>query len=207
MIKFILLSLCIYSVRSLWIDDLVSKVPQCSKNEEYQCGSACFESCQGIPEICTLQLVCGCVCKAGYVRQTDSKTSPCIKKETCPAQQEKCGVNEVYSSCGSYCPPTCEDLQYSPNKQPIACIAMCKVGCTCKRGFYRSSNGTCVPPAQCCTGPNEVYRSYGTSCQPTCQTPNPGCIKISVQGCFCQSPKFVRKCNETNSTCIPVDQC
>lgn len=210
MIKAALLLLCVCSVRSTWIANLQANPPKCPANEEYQCGSACFETCQGQPTICTLQLVCGCVCQAGYVRLFNSRTSPCIRKELCFPQdtpKKICGINEEYNDCGSYCPLTCAGLQYPTDKDPIFCIALCKSGCTCKSGFYRAANGVCVPPTLCCTGPNEVYRPDEISCQRTCPPWNATCTKNSVEGCFCASPSFVRKDSSANSPCIPVNQC
>ncbi|KAF5302455.1 hypothetical protein FQR65_LT08545 [Abscondita terminalis] len=55
----------------------------------------------------------------------------------------RCGNNEEFSECHSHCPPTCTD----PGTRP--CIASCKVGCDCKQGFLRNSNGQCVSRNKC----------------------------------------------------------
>ncbi len=44
---------------------------------------ACPESCDYMPEICTLQCVAGCFCDSGYVRQDNSTNSPCIEQNKC----------------------------------------------------------------------------------------------------------------------------
>lgn len=196
-------------VCSIGTNALTTSNAGCDANEEYKCGSACFESCLGIPNICTMQWVCGCVCQAGYVRQNTSRTSPCVKRESCPPQggsARKCGVNEVYAECGSACPLTCADLKYDPNRELTACPAVCVPGCTCRSGFYRSANGTCVAPAQCCRGSHEVYRSAGPRCQRTCPPSNSTCTNTSTKGCFCQA-NYVRKEARKNSRCIRLDQC
>lgn len=60
--------------------------------------------------------------------------------------EEECGVNEVYTTCGTWCPLTCEN-RFKP---PAACILSCKEGCECDRDYMRHANGTCVPVNQCC---------------------------------------------------------
>ncbi|XP_076240261.1 chymotrypsin inhibitor-like [Calliopsis andreniformis] len=52
-------------------------------------------------------------------------------------------------------------------------------------------------------GPNEVYRSCGSYCQPTCEDPNPICIEVCKPGtCECKFG-FVRK----DGDCVPLAQC
>ena len=72
-IKVFLCTLCACYAHGNWIDSGQADVPKCAANEEYQCGSSCFESCQGTPDACTLQWICGYVSKAGYVRLLNSK--------------------------------------------------------------------------------------------------------------------------------------
>ncbi len=54
-----------------------------------------------------------------------------------------CPDDEVYSDCGSVCPPTCE------NREPT-CIQVCSVGCFCP-GEQVLKNGACVDISQCDT--------------------------------------------------------
>lgn len=54
-------------------------------NERYtDCGSACVETCNSVPQLCTDNCVAGCFCESGdYVRKDNGTTSPCIKREQC----------------------------------------------------------------------------------------------------------------------------
>ncbi|KAJ3544094.1 hypothetical protein NM208_g3234 [Fusarium decemcellulare] len=60
-----------------------------------------------------------------------------------PAAPKCYGKNEVYNSCGTACPLTCEE----PDPRP--CTLQCVAGCFCKNGFIRNSAGACVKPSQC----------------------------------------------------------
>lgn len=57
----------------------------CGKNERYQiCGTACVETCNTKPTICTEQCVAGCFCGCSdYVRESDTTDSPCIHRDEC----------------------------------------------------------------------------------------------------------------------------
>ncbi|XP_037944081.1 chymotrypsin inhibitor-like isoform X4 [Teleopsis dalmanni] len=57
--------------------------------------------------------------------------------------QNECGPNEVYTSCGSACPETCNS---KPNRM---CIAMCFTGCVCKSGYVRNNTGMCIERSLC----------------------------------------------------------
>ena len=63
---------------------------------------------------------------------SEQKASPCPK-------------NEIYNECGSSCPVTCANKDYPP--QP--CIALCKSGCFCARGYLRNKVGRCVLRKNC----------------------------------------------------------
>ncbi|KYQ52110.1 Chymotrypsin inhibitor [Trachymyrmex zeteki] len=59
------------------------------------------------------------------------------------AQQQQCGRNQEWNTCGSACPPSC-------NSQPDqVCTLQCIIGCHCKNGYMRNSLGECVLPSQC----------------------------------------------------------
>ncbi|XP_029043017.1 chymotrypsin inhibitor-like [Osmia bicornis bicornis] len=54
----------------------------------------------------------------------------------------KCPENEVWNSCGSACPRTCEQ----PN--PI-CTLQCVRRCQCKGDLVRNNDGKCIPLKEC----------------------------------------------------------
>ncbi|CAF1318815.1 unnamed protein product [Rotaria magnacalcarata] len=60
----------------------------CGSNERYNtCGSACVETCNEKPTVCTKQCVTGCFCDGSdYVRQSNTTGSACIHRDDCPAQ-------------------------------------------------------------------------------------------------------------------------
>ncbi|KAJ3652857.1 hypothetical protein Zmor_018787 [Zophobas morio] len=56
----------------------------------------------------------------------------------------QCGPNEIYTTCGSACDPTCA------NKQPSGvCTFQCIIGCVCQKGFLKDGQGRCVPAHTC----------------------------------------------------------
>lgn len=58
----------------------------------------------------------------------------------CLAPERSCPENEEYTSCGTACPPTCQ------NKSPQICTDNCVEGCFCKKGYIRQGpGGRCVP--------------------------------------------------------------
>ncbi|CAF0820779.1 unnamed protein product [Rotaria sp. Silwood1] len=118
-----------------------------------------------------------------------------------------CGnKNEEYKTCGSACPPTCDDIRYPLPKPSRACILLCKAGCFCKTGYYRAEDGSCVAPDQCC-GDNEKYKTCGSAHVETCDYKPKQCTKQCVAGCFCACSEYVRQSNSTGSPCIHRDKC
>lgn len=193
---------------TLVISDLLLPL-KCGANEKYNsCGSTCVETCTSKPQICTMACKAGCFCATGYVRRDSTAGSPCIKREDCKTITvvPKCGENEEYQTCGTACPPRCDDLRYPLPKPPKPCILLCKAGCFCKAGFYRNEKNKCVPPQQCC-GNHERYLTCGTACPETCQQKPTGCIKRCVAGCFCGCSDYVRLNNSTNSPCVHREDC
>ncbi|KAB0800248.1 hypothetical protein PPYR_05988 [Photinus pyralis] len=57
------------------------------------------------------------------------------------------GENVVYDTCHSHCPLTCDQLKNGI--QNNICIAACREGCGCKRGYFINSAGKCVPSTDC----------------------------------------------------------
>eukprot|EP00567_Pseudictyota_dubia_P002213 CAMPEP_0197465450 /NCGR_PEP_ID=MMETSP1175-20131217/64544_1 /TAXON_ID=1003142 /ORGANISM="Triceratium dubium, Strain CCMP147" /LENGTH=285 /DNA_ID=CAMNT_0043001465 /DNA_START=74 /DNA_END=930 /DNA_ORIENTATION=+ len=104
-------------------------------------------------------------------------------------QMQTCPQNEVYKTCASSCPETCDNYG-----QPIRCNKRCApAGCFCDNGFVREDDApgsACIPPSNCppkCPA-NEVYQTCGTACPATCSTKDAirPCIAMCVQGCFCE---------------------
>ncbi|XP_012228020.1 chymotrypsin inhibitor [Linepithema humile] len=54
-----------------------------------------------------------------------------------------CGENEIYNTCGSSCPLTCQ--QPTPSVCTLACIR----GCDCVEGFVRNAQSKCVLVQNC----------------------------------------------------------
>lgn len=138
---------------------LLGESEDCSgPNETYQeCGTACPESCDFVPEACIQVCRSGCFCIPGFVRDADGI---CIDRNDCPALNETvivdpvityCGApNEEYSDCGTACPERCD---YAPK----VCIEVCRRGCFCKPGFVRGAAGICIDREDC---PLKQYSFY-----------------------------------------------
>lgn len=189
--------------------DLLIRI-QCGENAEYStCASTCTAAtCDSLrssssssslkPAIaCTALCRVGCVCKKGFYR---TKNGSCVPTEKC------CSENEVYTTCGSACAPTCDDLRYPLPKPAKACILLCKSGCFCKQGFYRADDGSCVAPDQCC-GENETYKTCGSNCIETCDSKPTECTKKCISGCFCACSDYIRQSNSAGSPCIHRNDC
>lgn len=143
-------------------DDMESEVSsKCSENEEFKkCGSACAPTCANPkpPAICIKKCAVGCFCKEGFLRDHQGK---CVLQREClpeepPIQPDtpKCPENEVFHSCGTTCPPTCD------NPSPVRlCTKECAIGCFCKEGHLRNKEGKCVPAANCA---NEKEAEHGS---------------------------------------------
>ena len=185
--------------------------PSCPENEHYTCGTRCVETCTYKPTVCTKDCLFGCFCNEGYVRKTNETGSPCVKREECNEDDEstekKCCKNQEYLTCGSSCPPTCNDFSYPLPKPLKICTANCVTGCFCKEGYYLKGKHRCVPPEKCCRRRNERFNTCGTACPETCDHKPLACTKQCVRGCFCASSDFVRRDNSTNSPCIPRSKC
>ncbi|XP_024875265.1 chymotrypsin inhibitor-like [Temnothorax curvispinosus] len=49
-----------------------------------------------------------------------------------------CGENEVFNSCGTSCPSTCQ------NPTPSICTLACIPGCDCAEGYVRDAQNRCI---------------------------------------------------------------
>ncbi|XP_032665638.1 chymotrypsin inhibitor [Odontomachus brunneus] len=57
--------------------------------------------------------------------------------------QRQCPPGQEFTTCGSACPPSCNQ---NPNQ---ACTLQCVVGCQCRQGLLLHSSGNCVQPQEC----------------------------------------------------------
>ncbi|XP_058819518.1 cysteine-rich venom protein 6-like [Topomyia yanbarensis] len=67
------------------------------------------------------------------------------------------GVNEIFQTCGSACPATCDSYRYQESRW---CGVSCQRGCFCRSGYVRNAIGAWVEPIQC-TGPRNYLQPYG----------------------------------------------
>lgn len=169
------------------VDRISTTEIRCPINEEFnECGPACQTNCTRKPDICTLQCVSGCFCRAGFVRQTDEQ-SPCVPRHECP-----CRNNEFYNPCGSACPDSCAS-------RSERCTKQCVPGCFCRQGFVlatNSSSSLCIPPNECqnqlCQDPNAEFTDCGPAFPPTCDDEINPIRKFRIlppichSGCFCK---------------------
>lgn len=199
-----------------------SAFPSCPEHEEFQaCGSACAPNCANPhpSPMCTKNCVIGCFCKSGYLRNAKGVCVPasqCEAKENVqlfayPPEMTQCKENEIFLSCGSACAPTCANPHPGP-----ACTLQCVIGCFCKPGFLKNSQGVCVPaeecgvpaemamplPPQICKSNEEFRQCKG--CDGTCDNPNPPCPRICIPGCACKKGHLR---TGPNGMCIPQEQC
>ncbi|CAJ0588322.1 unnamed protein product [Cylicocyclus nassatus] len=131
--------------------------------------------------------------------------------QTTQAPQGRCAANEVYTTCGTACEPSCRV------PRPEICTLQCVIGCQCRSGLYRNDQNACVPLSSCpgnggnggnggqnqCQV-NEVFLECGTQCEPTCTDRNPVCNRVcAIDVCQCRQG-YVR---DANRRCIPVASC
>lgn len=174
------------------------------------CGSACPPSCSSLNPQCSRVCTSGCFCNAGFVRQFDSPTAPCVQQNQCGTTSNQCtDINSQFTQCGSSCPPSCT----TPNP---TCPQICIPGCFCKPGFVKLNdlaNTQCVAQNLCTNGlgfcngdANAQFSTCGSSCPPSCATPNPSCAFQCSTGCFCKQG-FVKLNDNPTSQCVPQSQC
>lgn len=123
--------------------------------------------------------------------------------------------NEVYKSCTSRCPLTCENYKNLP-----MCIASCgPAGWQCEPNYVRKLDGKCVLPSECDRilikserlgevpiREHEVYRDCTSNCPLTCENYKnpPMCIaSCGPPGWQCE-PNYVRK---LDGKCVTSSEC
>lgn len=149
---------------------IISKpVPRCLKgNEVYKSsGTFCPRTCDNYNQqtlVCIQQSVAGCYCTDGFVRNTADGS--CVLPSQCPGKSFKiylrqrlqhltviflaklvtCPLNEVYTTCGSACPDTCDNYKDTSRM----CTMQCVIGCQCRSGYVRNNvDGKCCLRDQC----------------------------------------------------------
>ncbi|CRK87701.1 CLUMA_CG001491, isoform A [Clunio marinus] len=146
----------------------------------------------------------GCLCNAGYFRNSDGICTPCSE---CKNGRCSCGRNEIYTLCGSACPKTCETLGKKNN-----CTEQCIEGCFCDKGFVRGPYGNCIRKRKCpqieC-GQNEHYERCGRYLDDLkCEERQSINIKISPPRkcnpkCYCDEGFY----RNDEGVCIPWSEC
>ena len=124
---------------------------------------------------------------------------------TAMGRHTSCPVRgQVYTSCGSACPPTCTDLNN------LICTTQCVAGCQCPAGTVLDvTSNSCVTRDECpesaCSIPGQVYNPCGSACPPTCtDLNNLICTTQCVAGCQCPAGTVL---DVTSNSCVTRDEC
>ncbi|XP_077290861.1 hemocytin-like [Arctopsyche grandis] len=105
------------------------------------CSKHCEKTCDNDNPFCTKICKPGCICKEGYVRNTE--IGKCVLPAQCP---KVCPLNEEYQQCGTMCPITCDNRHNPPKVCGLACVS----GCFCVKGYVRDTKSKkCVLPCDC----------------------------------------------------------
>ncbi|KAM4650824.1 zonadhesin-like isoform 10-T10 [Discoglossus pictus] len=180
----------------------------CPENMEFTtCGTLCPKTCENKDVFINCLAGCSdkkCICKEGYVLLNQS-SNICVTERECPVKV--CPENQVYKSCGTKCPSTCDN--YMEN---MACIAMCAEGCFCKDGFVllNKDSNICVEKSKCpnkVCPENQVYKTCGTKCPSTCDNDMKDmvCIDMCAEGCFCKDGLVLL--NKDSNICVEKSKC
>ncbi|KAL4708410.1 hypothetical protein ACJJTC_019646 [Scirpophaga incertulas] len=170
--------------------------PQCKENEIFvDCPDSMCDpkNCSevGFPVACATYQTCpskpGCVCRSGYVRDSDGA---CVAASTCPS----CGGDpNAEVGCGTNCGKRCTDLGKS---EPSICPLGCRLyGCDCKDGFYlNGATGKCVLPNQCNQTVSTNPVDDPTNTQPKCSEAT---VKNLLEGITKFTLFFLKKAYDT----------
>uniref|UniRef100_A0A914ULG9 TIL domain-containing protein n=1 Tax=Plectus sambesii TaxID=2011161 RepID=A0A914ULG9_9BILA len=198
----------------------------CGENRHFeQCGSACPARCDlgSAAVACTADCKPGCFCNEGFVLARAG--GECVRRERCPIEL-RCGRNEEAKACGA-CDQSC-------NQGRRACTLDCREPeCGCRDGFFRNSQGQCVPESSQCRsfdqcsrmrcrpgtvcrngqcvslddqcGENEQFAKCGTACEPTCEKPQVSFCTLNCIPNVCQCRRgFVR---HFDGSCVTQNRC
>ncbi|KAL4707319.1 hypothetical protein ACJJTC_019857, partial [Scirpophaga incertulas] len=179
-----------------------------------QCPQPCPSTCSQPNEIDCKQSCkdVGCECSPGFILSEDG--GGCIKPTECPGGNP-CKENEQFVPCTFSCPD-----QFCPrNEFQVACMPplRCHSGCTCKRGYLKSTTDReCIAISDCppvnCTRPNEIWSTLKTRCTAEfCKDVDQPAIPCDSLGQNVGRPRCV--CidnyyrNNKNGACVPADEC
>eukprot|EP00756_Hemistasia_phaeocysticola_P049894 Hpha_TRINITY_DN2448_c0_g1::TRINITY_DN2448_c0_g1_i1::g.24588::m.24588 len=142
---------CITGYRCVQYGTAVSPcpVPVCVPD---QCQGCSNQVCPPNSKCVVQQVVCNGApcCPSATCVPCESLLPECC--QTAAPAPPKCSNNDLvcpphssYSTCGTYCPPSCDV------PEPGACIQVCKSGCFCDPGFVlsHSNSAQCVNIASC----------------------------------------------------------
>ncbi|KAL6744482.1 hypothetical protein Aduo_017411 [Ancylostoma duodenale] len=183
------------------------------RNSEDECVADCTsEPCPGPHEVrksCGVRHGCQPTCLKNRYDLDSVLSATILVGVALQRGARECGENEEWRSCGSACEPSCAAPSFD------FCRRICKVGCQCKRGFYRDSQDKCV--ADCssdpCPGPNEVRKSCGVreGCAPFCfrshlDLDKEYCEKEKCSPFECEcKPGYIRL--KTGYECVSMAKC
>ncbi|GFY53482.1 hypothetical protein TNIN_220713 [Trichonephila inaurata madagascariensis] len=172
---------------------------KCTKeNTKYtECGAYpfCQKTCENHDRIIPCPPIClpGCVCKDGFVKNSEGE---CIAIDKCPPKSEgpeQCREHEHWDKCLAHCQKNCTNYN-----KIVPCAKICRAGCICDEGHVRGPNGKCIPVGKCprlterknrkrsCPPREHISLCMG-HCQKTCDNykkPTP-CPRKCEKGCVC----------------------
>ncbi|RZB41740.1 TIL domain containing protein [Asbolus verrucosus] len=113
-----------------------------------------------------------------------------------------CEENEEFTTCGTFCPATCQ-ISYVD-----VCPEMCVSGCFCKEGYVREHlGGKCITLDECqgACRDNEEFKECGVTCPPSCLQPIPSCTNnCCMKGCFCKEGYVLES---DSQECVEENEC
>nr|XP_049693107.1 zonadhesin isoform X3 [Helicoverpa armigera] len=185
-------------------EDCPGGSPTCGANKTYvRCNAGCPNNV--CPKDDSLAIVAcdppnpcsgGCGCKPGYWRLSEENDT-CVLGADCPPIV--CTrPNEMYNPN----PPDCLQDRCDNRNTPCDFPYPKRPSCVCIDGYFRNSDGICVPEWECPCHKRE-------ECKPTCANPNPPNCEYSppkenIDGCDC---KIGYVLSEIGGKCIPIEQC
>ncbi|CAN7994966.1 unnamed protein product, partial [Ixodes hexagonus] len=151
-----------------------------------------------------------CVCKNSFVRTV---LGECTSQKQCDQCKDK--ESEVFMTCGTACPPICNETY------PEQCTLQCVLSCFCVPGYigyrtlaynYFSSASAALLHAadeefsQCGTTASLRSLTCVTQCPLTCNEEPKPCTKDCFgDGCVCREGYL--RLSPSNNTCVTKEDC